>query len=72
MTNLEKQTYITKMVVNIILVLGNIWYAIDSFREYAGTHRTKTLLSGLFFFAMIFWFACQAISDYKSHKAKKK
>lgn len=69
-TNLEKQTYITKMVVYIILVLGNIWFTIDSFREYAGTLKAKTLLSGIFFLAMMFWFACQAFSEYKSHKIR--
>lgn len=72
MTNLEKQSYIIKMVLYIVLVIGNIWCATDSFYEYAGTHRTKTLISGIFFFLMIVWFTCQAISDYNSHKAKRK
>jgi len=53
-----------------ILSLGNIWYSIDSFCEYADTLHTKTLIKGIFFFSMIFWFAGRAITEYKLQKAK--
>ena len=66
----EKRTYIVSMVFYSILFLGNIWCAIDSFYEYAGTLKTKTLIKGIIFFVFIFYFAWQAIAEYKLHKAK--
>jgi len=69
---LNQKNRIFKIVLYIVLFLGNIWCSIDSFYEYADTLRTKTLIRGIFFFVMIFWFARLAITEYKFHKAKQK
>ena len=58
------------MVFNLILFLGNIWCAIYSFCEYAGTLETKVLIKGIIFLVFIFFFAWQTIAEYKLHKAK--
>ena len=69
-TKAEKQTRLIKIILYIILFAGNIWCAIDSFCEYAGTLKTKTLIKGMYFLVFIFFFAWQTIVEFKLHKAK--
>lgn len=71
-TQAEKRIYIISIVFYVILFLGNIWCAIDSFCDYAETLKTKTLIKGIIFFVFIFFFAREAIVEYKLHKARKK
>jgi len=71
-TQSNQKNRIFKIILYIVLFLGNIWCSIDSFCEYADTLHTKTLIKGIFFFLMIFWFAGRAITEYKLHKAKQK
>lgn len=70
-TRADKKTYTFKIILYTILFLGNIWCAIDSFCEYAGTLKTKTLIKGLYFLVFIFFFAWRAIVDFKLHKIKR-
>ena len=69
-TQAKKQNKTIKLIYYVALFVGNIWCSIDSFCEYAETLKTKTLIKGIFFFAMIFWFARQAIVEYKLFMAK--
>ena len=71
-TQADKKTYTFKIILYTILFLGNIWCAIDSFCDYAETLKTKTLIKGIIFFVFIFFFAWEAIVEYKLHKAKQK
>lgn len=71
-TQAKKQTRTIKIILYIFLFLANTWCAIDSFYEYAGTFKTKTLIKGIIFFVFIFFFAWQAIVEYKLHRAKQK
>ncbi len=66
----EKQMHVIRIILYLILFLGNTWCAIDSFCEYAGTLKSKTLIKGIVFLVFIFFFAWVAIVEYKQHKAK--
>ncbi len=68
----EKQTRTVKIILYIVLFLGNIWCSIDAFCEYAVTLKTKTLIKAILFLVFIFFFAWEAVVEYKLHKAKQK
>jgi len=59
---------IFKIVLYACFFLGIIWCAADSFCEYADTLKTKTLIKGIFFSVMFFWFFGQTIAEYRRHK----
>lgn len=67
-----KQTFVIKIILYLIMFLGNFWCAIESFCEYAVTFKTKTLIKGIMFLLFIFFFAWETVVEYKLHKAKQK
>lgn len=69
-TKAKKQNNIGKLIYYVLLFFGSIWCTIDMFCEYAGTYKVKLLFKGIFFLALIFWFARQTIEEYKLFKAK--
>ena len=69
---IEKHTLDIRIVLYIILLLGFVWLAVDSLCEYAGTLKTKSLIKGIFFIVVIFFYGWQTIVEYKLHKAKRK
>lgn len=69
-TQAKKQNKTVKFIYYVTLFAGSIWCTINSFCEYAGTLKTKTLIKGIFFFVLIFLFASEAIAEYKLIKAK--
>ena len=71
-THSGKQTYTIKIILYLFMFFANFWCAIDSFCEYAVTLKTKTLIKGIMFLLFIFFFAWEAVVEYKLHKAKQK